>query len=204
MRPEISRCPDYPQHVLTLYPATFGEGFHRRGPGGSPRGRQCDNSTEAESQMVSIGRERAVLEFLHFRSKGTKAASGPAVVPVVMARSREFLFPRPLGGEGGEPPALSSAGARRGPHVLLVVGVRGSTTVTTAETMNNVRPYRTTRSLARRGAAIQKAHELRRTPTDAEQAAWCHSSRTASSRRLRNHLCRNILDVVWSLPEAFG
>ncbi len=99
-------------------------------------------------------------------------------------------FPRPLGGEGGEPPALSSAGARRGPHVLLVVGVRGSTTVSTAETMNNVRPYRTTRSLARRGVAIQKAHELRRTPTDAEQAPWCHSSRTASSRRRRNHVCR--------------
>ena len=42
--------------------------------------------------------------------------------------------------------------------------------MSTAETMNNVRPYRTTRSLARRGVAIQKAHELRRTPTDAEQA----------------------------------
>ena len=28
-------------------------------------------------------------------------------------------------GEGGSQPALSSAGARRGPHVLLVVGVRG-------------------------------------------------------------------------------
>ena len=90
-------------------------------------------------------------------------------------------LPRPFGGEGGEPPALSSAGARR---------VRGSTTVGTAETMNGVRPYRTTRSLARTGARIKKAHELRHTPTDTEQAAWCRVSRTASSRRRRNHLCK--------------
>ena len=96
-------------------------------------------------------------------------------------------LPRPLGGEGGEPPALSSAGARRGPHVLLVVGVRGSTTMATAETMNDVRAYRTTRSLARTGPQIKKAHELRHTPTDTEQTAWCCGSRTASSRRLRNY-----------------
>ena len=33
----------------------------------------------------------------------------------------------PFGGEGGSPPAFSPAGARRGPHALLVVGVRGFT-----------------------------------------------------------------------------
>ena len=43
----------------------------------------------------------------------------------------------------------------------------------TAETTNDVRPYRTTRSLARTSAQIQKALELRHTPTDTEQAAWC-------------------------------
>ena len=43
----------------------------------------------------------------------------------------------------------------------------------TAETMNDERPYRTTRSLARTGAQIKKALELRHTPTDTEQAAWC-------------------------------
>ena len=43
----------------------------------------------------------------------------------------------------------------------------------TAETMNDVRPCRTTRSLARTGAQIKKAHELRHAPTDTEQAAWC-------------------------------
>ena len=37
------------------------------------------------------------LEFLHFRSKGTKAASRPAVVPVVMAGSRDFPSLAPLG-----------------------------------------------------------------------------------------------------------
>ncbi len=39
--------------------------------------------------------------------------------------------------------------------------------------MNSVRPYRTTRSLARSGAQTQKARQLRHTPTDTEQAAWC-------------------------------
>ena len=87
----------------------------------------------------------------------------------IMARFSGIRFPRPLGGEGGEPPALSSAGARRGPHVLLVVGVRGSTAVGVAETMKGVHPYRSTPSLARSGAQIQKALELRHTPTDAEQ-----------------------------------
>ena len=43
----------------------------------------------------------------------------------------------------------------------------------TAETMNDVRPYRTTRSLARTGAQINEGHELRRAPTDTERAAWC-------------------------------
>ena len=66
----------------------------------------------------------------------------------------------------------------------------------TMETMNDVRPYRTTRSLARSGAQIQKALELRHTPTDAEQAAW---------RLLRSiKFVRKILDAVWSLPEALG
>ncbi|MGO8813172.1 MAG: endonuclease domain-containing protein [Terriglobia bacterium] len=45
--------------------------------------------------------------------------------------------------------------------------------MSTAETMNSVRPYRTTRSLARSGAQTQKARQLRHTPTDTEQAAWC-------------------------------
>jgi hypothetical protein len=35
------------------------------------------------------------------------------------------LRPRPLGGEGGPQPALLPAGAGRGSHALLVVGVRG-------------------------------------------------------------------------------
>jgi very-short-patch-repair endonuclease len=39
--------------------------------------------------------------------------------------------------------------------------------------MNGARPRRTTRSLGRTDAQIQKAHELRHTPTDTEQAAWC-------------------------------
>ena len=39
--------------------------------------------------------------------------------------------------------------------------------------MNGVRPRRTTRSLARTGAQIETALELRHTPTDTEQAAWC-------------------------------
>ena len=38
----------------------------------------------------------------------------------------ERLSPRPFGGEGGPQPALSPAGAGRGPHGLLVVGLRGS------------------------------------------------------------------------------
>ena len=38
--------------------------------------------------------------------------------------------------------------------------------------MNDVRPHRTTRSLARTGAQMQKARELRHAPTDTEQAAW--------------------------------
>jgi very-short-patch-repair endonuclease len=42
-----------------------------------------------------------------------------------------------------------------------------------AETMNDMHPYRPTRSLPRGGAQIQKALELRHTPTDTEQAAWC-------------------------------
>ena len=41
-------------------------------------------------------------------------------------RTFQDLSPRPLGGEGGPQPALSSAGAGRGPHALQVVGVRGS------------------------------------------------------------------------------
>ena len=61
--------------------------------------------------------------------------------------------------------------------------------MSTAETMNSVRLYRTTRSLARTRAQIQKAHELRHMPTDTEQAAWRRVSPTASSRRLRNYLC---------------
>ena len=40
------------------------------------------------------------LEFLHFRSKGTKA-SGPGVVPVIVARSCEFV-PLALLGERAE------------------------------------------------------------------------------------------------------
>ena len=51
--------------------------------------------------------------------------------------------------------------------------MRGSTIVGTAETMKGARPYRATRSLARTGAQIQKALELRQPPTDTEQAAWC-------------------------------
>ena len=66
----------------------------------------------------------------------------------------------------------------------------------TAETMKGVHPYRTTRSLARTGAQIQKAHELRHTPTDTEQAAWCLLRSTK--------FVQKILDAVWSLPEAFG
>ena len=48
------------------------------------------------------------------------------------------------------------------------------------------------------GAAqqIQKALELRHTPTDTEQAAWC---------LLRSiKFVQKILDAVWSLPQAFG
>ena len=91
------------------------------------------------------------------------------------------VAPSAYTGRCGEQPELSSAGARR---------VKGSTTVGTAETMNTVRPYRTTRLLARTGAQTQKAHELRHPPTDSEQATGCGGSRTASSRRRRNYLCR--------------
>ena len=42
----------------------------------------------------------------------------------------------------------------------------------TAETVNGVRPHRHRRSLARTTAQIEKARELRHTPTDTEQAAW--------------------------------
>ncbi len=87
---------------------------------------------------------------------------------------------------------MSSAGARRGPHLLLVVGVRGSTNGGTAETLKSVGPYRTTRTLARTGAQVQSAHELLHTPTDTKRAAWCCVSRTASSRRRRNHLGKNL------------
>ena len=66
----------------------------------------------------------------------------------------------------------------------------------TTGTMKGARPYRTTRSLARTGAQIQKALELRHTPTDAEQAAWC---------LLRSiKFVQKLLDAVWSLPKAFG
>ena len=44
----------------------------------------------------------------------------------ISERPIDILCPRPFGGEVGWHPALSPAGARRGPHVLLVVGVRGS------------------------------------------------------------------------------
>ncbi|MGO8813695.1 MAG: hypothetical protein ACLQVG_03385 [Terriglobia bacterium] len=62
--------------------------------------------------------------------------------------------------------------------------------------MRGVHPYRATRSLARTGAQIQKAHELRHPPTNTERAAWC---------LLRSiKFVQKILDAVWSLPEAFG
>jgi len=44
--------------------------------------------------------------------------------PLPTARAKEKAIPSPRG-EGGSQPALSSAGARRGPHVPLVVGVTG-------------------------------------------------------------------------------
>jgi very-short-patch-repair endonuclease len=42
----------------------------------------------------------------------------------------------------------------------------------TIETVHRVRPYRKTRSLARTGAQIEKARELRHEPTETERAAW--------------------------------
>ena len=74
----------------------------------------------------------------------------------------------------------------------------------TAETMNDVRPYRTTRSLARTGAQIQKAHELRHAPTDTEQAAWVLRFSNGIVQEAPELFVQKILDAVWSLPEAFG
>ena len=65
-------------------------------------------------------------------------------------------FPRPSGGEGVASGALISRG---GPGE----GV---------ETVSSPHPYRKTRSLARTTGRTDKARELRRSSTEAEQAAW--------------------------------
>ena len=75
----------------------------------------------------------------------------------------------------------------------------------TAETTNDVRPYRTTRSLARTSAQIQKALELRHTPSDTEQAAWCLlRGSNGIAQEAPELFVQKILDAVWSLPEALG
>ena len=78
----------------------------------------------------------------------------------------ERLSPRPLGGEGGPQPALSPAGGGPGEGVKLV---------------KTPYPYRKTRSLARTAGQIDKARELRQTPTETERAAW-HLLRGLRSR----------------------
>ncbi|MGO8788363.1 MAG: hypothetical protein ACLQVL_13410 [Terriglobia bacterium] len=58
------------------------------------------------------------------------------------------------------------------------------------ETVSSPPPDRKTRSLARTTEQIDKARELRRSSTEAEQAAW--------------HLLRKLRLMGWSLPEALG
>jgi len=68
-------------------------------------------------------------------------------------RGRVQIYnPRPLGGEGG--PQGRVRGSQHEPH------------------MTNSSARRTSRSTARSTAVIMRAHELRRTATEAEQTAW--------------------------------
>ena len=71
-------------------------------------------------------------------------------------RNANFL-PSPLGGRG-----WTASG------VLISRGGTGEG----VETVSSPHPYRKTRSLARTVGQIDKARELRHSPTEAEQAAW--------------------------------
>ncbi len=76
------------------------------------------------------------------------------------------LLPSPLWGRGWlASGVLISRGGKGAPRLAC----RGGEWV---ETVNSPHPYRKTRSLARTTGQIDKARELRRWSTEAEQAAW--------------------------------
>ena len=75
----------------------------------------------------------------------------------------------------------------------------------TENTTKGGRRDRTARFHAQNGAQIQKAHELRPTPTETEPPAWCVLRCSNVMVQEAPHLfVQNILDAVWSLPQAFG
>ena len=71
---------------------------------------------------------RCVMDYMSSARHGGLARGTSVVSQEFVAYSGTPSPPTPLpsGGEGGPHPALSSAGAGRGPHSLPVVGVRGS------------------------------------------------------------------------------
>ena len=83
---------------------------------------EADASGRTAGILPAIaGAYRSRLEFLHFRSKGTKK-SGPGAVPVIMDRYREFVPLAPLGERVASHRRCHQPGREGGPTFCLSWG----------------------------------------------------------------------------------